>query len=146
MQEWAVRPLDLDPSSSTSIMRAPCCGRHTPADTIVSLAGLQTEIRGGNYRPKENIDWACDGCIHILIADKSNGWTWSNLFSALGAPDPVIRHYLALEVLKEAELSASAKGEWVTPGEVYDVAYASLPIDLTNDRATQRPDTAAVKT
>ena len=140
MLSLAVHPDHVDPARSHTLVWAPCCGRRTPADTIVSLQGLTTEIRGGNYLPKRDHDWACDACLHLLIADQSNGWTWSNLFTALGAPDAVVRHHLALEVLKEAERDASRRMEWLKPGEIYDSAYANLPPDLSADLATMRPD------
>lgn len=140
MQKMAVNPDSFDPSVPHTRVQAPCCGRYTPADTIVSLEGLTTEIKGGNFRPKADLEWACDACLHLLVADESNDWTWSNLFSALGAPDDVVRHQLSLEVLKEAEQVASKRGEWMAPSEVYDSAYANLPADLTSDLATKRPN------
>lgn len=140
MRRLAARPETFDVSCAHTMVYAPCCGRKTPADTVVSLEGLKTEIRGGNHLPKRDHDWACDGCLHLLIHDEENGWTWSNLFATLGAPDVAIRHYLALEVLGEAEREAGKKREWIKPGEIYEAAYEHLPADLKTDRATMRPD------
>lgn len=143
MRELAIQAETFDPSCAHTKVRAPCCGRYAPADTIVSLKGLRTMIRGANILPKKDVEWACDGCLHLLIADGTNGWTWSNLYTALGAPDDVVRHCLALEVLKDAEQAASKRGEWLAPGDVYDSAYANLPTDLSTDLATKRPDAVA---
>lgn len=140
MKQLAADPDHFASACTTTPVWAPCCGRKTAADTVVSLAGLKTEISGGNHQPKRDHDWACDGCLHLLVADQSNGWTWSNLFNALGAPDDVLRHYVAVEACREANLAASKRGEWFNEGEVYDLVYSSLPVNLKSDRATQRPD------
>lgn len=150
MRALAVRPEAFDPTCSLTPVWAPCCGRKTPADTIISLEGLTTEIRGGNHLPKQNLNWACDGCRHLLILDESNGWTWSNLFAALGAPDHIVRHYLAREIEQEARLAADRDDAirrragqplvGFNPQEVFETAHEHLPEDLSTDRATQRPD------
>jgi hypothetical protein len=140
MEAFAVHHEVFDPTVRHTQVFAPCCRRKTAADSVVYLGELRTEIRAGNIMPKEDLDWACDACLNLLIADGANGWTWSNLYTALGAPDEVVRHELSLEVLKEAEQAASRQKEWLNPGEVYDSAYANLPADLTDDIATQRPD------
>lgn len=138
----------FDSSLSTTLVFAPCCGRRTPADTVVSLSGLVTEIRGGNIRPKANLDWACDGCRHLLILDQSNSWTWSKLFRALGAPAEVVRHERAREIQQDAEQIAHAtdalrpdsQKTGFNPGEAYDVALASLPVGVRELLGTERPD------
>lgn len=138
----------FDPTQSTTLVIAPCCGRHTPADTVVSLEGLVTEIRGGNCRPKADLDWGCDGCRNLLIADQSNGWTWSKLYRALGAPPEVIRHERAKELTREAErksntddaLLPSVNRTGFRPGEAYESALASLPVNVRELPGTERPD------
>lgn len=138
----------FDPTLSTTLVFAPCCGRRTPADTVVSLEGLVTEIRGGNTRPKANLDWACDGCRHLLIADLSNDWTWSKLFRALDAPAEVIRHERARELQREAEQKSNDDNARLPsmdrtafkPGEAYENALASLPVDARELPGTERPD------
>lgn len=138
----AVHRQGLDPSCRHSMVKAPCCGRRSPADTIVSLRGLKTEIRGGNHRRKEDLEWACDGCLHLLIADQSNGWTWSKLFHALGAPHEVIRHHRARELALEQERAAA--GEWFNPQEAYEHAHRSLPHGMRDLPGTERPDIAGL--
>lgn len=150
MRALAVHPDNFDPTVAHTRVWAPCCARQTPADTIVSLVGLRTEIRGGNILPKRDVDWACDGCIHLLILDESNGWTWSNLFAALGAPADVVRYHVAREVEVDARRAANKTDEelarqgkerlGVQPQEVFEQAMEHLPADLTNDPATMRPD------
>lgn len=145
MEQYAVDQEGFDATCAHTQVFAPCCHRRTPADTVVSLKGLQTEIRAGNILPKQDLEWACDGCLHLLILDKSNGWTWSNLYTALGAPDDVIRHYLSLEVLDEYRADANARKEAFNPGDIFDTAYANLPPDLANDLSTRRPDATSTK-
>lgn len=130
----------FDPTLSTTRVFAPCCGRKTPADTVVSLEGLVTEIKGGNYRPKANLDWACDGCRHLLIADQSNGWTWAKLFHALGAPASAIRYERAKELVREEERAASDRKEWFSPGEAFERVHSNLLSDVRDLPGTERPD------
>lgn len=145
MELWTVHPDDFDPTVRGTMIKAPCCGRKTAADTVVSLEGLVTEIKGGNVRPKQDLDWACDGCLNILIADPTNGWTWSNLYNALGAPDDVLRHYVAQEAMKEAERDTNTRKEWFNPVETLEQIEEALPADMKSDLATQRPDATASK-
>ena len=150
MRAFAVHPKDFDPAVPHIQVWAPCCGRKTPADTVVSLEGLTTEIRGGNIQPKRDLDWACDGCIHLLILDQTNGWTWSNLYQALGAPQELVRECVAREVELDARRDANSRDaelmrqgkepQGVNPQEVYELALEVLPADLTGDIATKRPD------
>lgn len=150
MRALAVHPDGFDATIRHSEVWAPCCARKTPADTIVSLLDLRTEIRGGNFLPKRDLDWACDGCRHLLILDKSNGWTWSNLFTALGADDESVRHYLAKEVEEEARVVADREDAvrqraglaaiGFNPQEVYETAREFLPADLADEPALRRPD------
>lgn len=144
MQRYYVRakeaPDTFDPSLRTTFVFAPCCGRRTPADTVVSLAGLNTPICGGNRLPKTNLDWACDGCRHLLILDTSNGWTWSKLYRALGAPAEVVRRERARELVRVAEQTAKIARVAFRPGDEYQAALNSLPADTTNVPGTERPD------
>lgn len=138
---------EFDPTLSTTLVFAPCCGRRTPADTVVSLEGLVTEIRGGNFRPKANLDWACDGCRHLLILDESNDWTWSKLYRALDAPAEVIRHERARELQIEAEVIAHAEDALkpsierigINPTVAYETALATLPIGERDLAGTELP-------
>lgn len=145
MKAMTVHPEAFDATARTTMVWAPCCARRTAADTVVSLAGLETLISAGNFRPKADLEWACDGCLNLLIADRSNGWTWGNLFNALGAPDEVLRHYVAIEACKEAELAATKAGEWFNESEVYEQVYDALPADMGSDVATQLPSDATKK-
>lgn len=150
MRELAVHKTNFDPSCGHTLVWAPCCGRRTPADTIVSLHGLRTEIRAGNHLPKRDHDWACDGCLHLLVLDDSNGWSWSNLFAALGAPDHIVRHHLAQEIEREARLDTNRRDAdrqrqglepaGFNPQEIYETAHEHLPLDLSTIPATRRPD------
>lgn len=143
MEKLAVHQRDefgggvFDATCSTTMVFAPCCGRKTAADTVVSLKGFKTEIRAGNHRPKKDLDWACDGCLHLLIADQSNGWTWSKLFRALGAPADVIRFHRAQELAREEEVRRS--GEWLDLGELHERAHASLPANVREIPGTEQP-------
>lgn len=155
MEAFAVHPETFDPAIPHTMVYAPCCGRRTPADTIAFLGGLSTEIRAGGLFPKADLDWACDGCLHILVNDESNGWTWSNLYAALGASPERIRFHVAREVELDAQRNAAVSDEalakqglprqGVNPQEIFEVAFENLPADLTNDPATQRPDVTASK-
>jgi hypothetical protein len=126
---------EFDPSCGATEIFAPCCGRKTAAFTVVALHGLETIIRGGNHQPPQDHDWACDGCLHLLILDNSNGWTWSKLYRALGAPAKTIRHYRAQEMQIEAEKRIHAEDAMRDPAEriganpqhEYEKAHASLP-------------------
>jgi hypothetical protein len=150
MQQWTAHPDAFDPTDPGTQVWAPCCGRRTPAFTIVSLAGLTTEIKGGNVRPKANLEWACDGCLHLLILDESNGWTWSKLYRALGAPPDIIRYYRAKEIALDEERASHAAEAKLSAGEkvgfnpqtAFEQAFAALP-DSANIPGTDRPDVKA---
>jgi hypothetical protein len=139
---------EFDPSCGATQVFAPCCGRKTAAFTVVSLHGLTTVIRGGNHLPPQDHDWACDGCLHLLILDNSNGWTWSKLYRALGAPADIIRHYRAEELMLAAEKKAHADDGaraphlrvGVNPQLEYEKAHASLPAGVREIPGTDRPD------
>lgn len=138
MRRFAVHPEAFDPSLTTTPVSAPCCGRRTVADTVVSLHGLETEISAGNHQPKRNHDWACDGCLHLLVLDPANDWTRAKLARALGAPHNVIRHERALELVHQAERAAGDKS--FDRKREYEKAHASLPANVRALPGTERPD------
>lgn len=94
----------FDPTCRTTPVRSPCCGRRTPADTVLDCRHIKgTVARGGNVRPAKDHDWLCDGCVHLLWRDPSNAWTPSTLFDAMGAPDAIVVHHRARELAREKE-------------------------------------------
>lgn len=137
----------FDPSCAATTVFAPCCGRKTAAFTVVSLQGLKTVIRGGNHLPPRDHDWACDGCLHLLILDVSNGWTWSKLYRALGAPAEIIRYYRAKEMQLDAEnighaadaLRPPLERLGVNPQTEFEKAYASLAAGIRELPGTEAP-------
>jgi hypothetical protein len=139
---------EFDPSCGATEIFAPCCGRKTAAFTVVALHGLETIIRGGNHQPPQDHDWACDGCLHLLILDESNGWTWSKLYRALGAPAGIIRHYRAKEIEHDEEMKSHAADATRAPDQrtgfnpqvAYEKAHASLPAGVREIPGTDRPD------
>lgn len=100
---FAVDPSVFDPDSPYNNVYAPCCGRVTPAMTVIDVRSVRGTIaRGGNKFARRDHDWLCDGCMQILVADQSNDWTHSRLLEARGAPAQLIHEYRTRELAHEA--------------------------------------------
>lgn len=136
----AVHPDDFDPTCRHGLVVAPCCGRRVAADCIVALHGLKTVIRGGNHRPPKDHDWACTDCLHLLVRDPKNGWTYSKLARALGAPAGAIHHERAKELVHEARLAANKAGQPHSEEQEYAKARASFPDGVRELPGTEAPN------
>jgi len=101
-------------------------------------------------QPKRDHDWACDGCLHLLVLDGSNDWTWSKLYRALGAPSDIIRYYRAKEIALDEERASHAADAKLSvdqrvgfnPQIAFEQAYAALP-DTADIPGTEAPDVKA---
>lgn len=103
-----VRPLLVkpgsDPTRSTALVFAPCCGRRTPADTIVDVRAIpDTVVRGGGTGEPKDHGWLCDGCLDRLYRDPKNDWTLSKMLEARGAPAVLVNEHKAREWMAQAE-------------------------------------------
>jgi hypothetical protein len=96
----------------TALVYAPCCGRRTPADTVMDLRAVpNTHVRAAGKRPLADLDFACDGCVSRLLRDPSNPWTRSALLSAIGAPAAVVADHLIRERTDAAYRALWAQGQ-----------------------------------
>ena len=123
MQQWSytladyprlVAPIIVkangDPRNPLTFVVAPCCGRHTPADTIVDVRSIPgTIVRGGGYRPAEDHDWLCDGCLDRMYREPDNDWTLSKMLEARGAPAALVTEHRAREWMLDAEREEHAR-------------------------------------
>lgn len=143
-----------EPIPRPARVRAPCCGRKTAADTVIDLRGITgTVLRGGNRNDARDHEWACDGCIELLLHQGPAGkgsppeWSRSALARELGAPASVIREYRAREIAEEAinrghredEQRPDNQRRGVDPGAEYARALASLPEGVRDLPGTARP-------
>jgi hypothetical protein len=135
LRALAVHPEAFDPACRETPITAPCCGRRTPADTVIDVSRIPgTIVRGGGHRAPADHDWLCDGCMHRLVLDDANSWSYSRLFSALGAPAETVRRHHARELAAaQAVYDFTAIGTH-RPGEALVTALASLPAGVDPHR------------
>ena len=97
MRDQMRHPEEFDPAhpNPEAHLRTPCCHRWMPACCLVDLRGIETIIRGGNYLPARDHDFACTDCVHLMILSDENDWNYPNLWTALGAPDEWVRDAIA---------------------------------------------------
>lgn len=125
MRELARHPTEYDPTNPEMHVRAPCCRRWMPACAIVDLRGIETIIRGGNYLPARDHDFACTDCIALLVLDEANDWNYANLWAALGAPDEWIRRAIARHLQHAERLADWAAGRGHSEDESHRKHYRS---------------------
>lgn len=115
-QACKVRP--DSPDLPTAQVKAPCCGRTCAADMVVDLRDVPGTVccPGGNHRPSQDVEWACDACRGRIVRSGRNPWTDSQLARALGATPKVQRAKRAREMLTEYRRQLPA-GEGVNPRE-----------------------------
>jgi hypothetical protein len=111
-----VQPDEDDPTLPTAMIKAPCCGRHTTAESVIDVRNVpNTVVRaGGIYEPNDH-DWLCDGCQFRLIADETNDWTSSKLLEACGAPAQTVNEHVVREWETTAQLETFARQEAFEP-------------------------------
>lgn len=122
-EPWAV----FDPECRMTAVIAPCCGRITPAATILDVRHIKgTKVRGGGHRPATDHDWLCDGCSHRMIVDESNDWTMSTLLERCGASEQVVLHHRTREHARKLEREDHAAGREHEPAKAWQTAHAHV--------------------
>lgn len=99
-------PRDVfDPACRATEVIAPCCGRKTPADTVLDVRAVAgTIVRGVDH------DWLCDGCSSRLVRDPANDWTQSKLMERCGAKPETVRSLKQRERVRQMEKESNAAG------------------------------------
>jgi hypothetical protein len=116
-----------DPLCSSTLVIAPCCGRKTPADTVLDVRTISgTVVRGGGHQEPRDHEWLCDGCVHILYRDPSNPWTPSSLLEARGAPAALVHEHRAREDAHERMQADFAADRSHEPGKALAEARARI--------------------
>lgn len=97
-------------------VRAPCCGRKTPADTVLDLRGVSGTVfrpTRGPRRAAVDQPWACDACRTALTRQPGGAWPASRLWQVLGAPAHMVKDNEAREELRRRRRAhfATPKGQ-----------------------------------
>jgi len=109
----------FDASNPSTMVLAPCCGRRTPADTVIDCRAIPgTIVRGGNWQEEKDHDWLCDGCVHILYRDPAKGWPRWKLLEARGAPAAHVQEHRARHLAYQTQVADSRAGRPHEPERV----------------------------
>lgn len=114
----------FDPSCAMTDVVAPCCGRITPAATILDLRRIPgTRFRPAGHGRERDHDWGCDGCVDRMIRDESNPWTRSDLLERCGASEAVVLHHRTREHARKLERDDHAVGRAHEPEKCFKSAH-----------------------
>lgn len=81
------------PCVATTVVRAPCCGRHCTADSVADVR----EVSGTVVNGKDQA-FLCEGCRTRLERNASAGWSRSRLMELRGAPVALVHRIRAREL------------------------------------------------